>query len=258
MHGRLANVLILTGFINFKRKREWTAIKRVIGDAAHIEPANGDDGQNKTYCTKENDFWEFGTPINQGRRTDLEGVVEKIKAGTEIRKIATDCPVEFIKFHKGIERLHGLIGSGEKRDFKTQVIVYYGETGSGKSRKAAEVAGQSVYYKTRGEWWDGYSQEETVIIDDYYGWIRYDEMLRLCDRYPHQVPVKGGFTNFRSKRIIITSNDPIDKWYNDTWYKIEKIKTLMRRVDVYEFFSIIDNQTIIVPVLYDINNFFIE
>lgn len=30
-----------------------------------------------------------------------------------------------------------------------------------------------------------------MVIDDFYGWIPYDEMLRVMDRYPHKVPIKG-------------------------------------------------------------------
>ena len=35
--------------------------------------------------------------------------------------------------------------------------------------------------------------------DDFYGWIKFDEMLRLLDRYPLLVETKGGTTHFTSR-----------------------------------------------------------
>lgn len=111
---------------------------------------------------------------------------------------------------------------------------FYGEPGSGKSRRAlaeATAAGGGIYYKPRGEWWDGYEQQENIIIDDFYGWIKYDEMLKICDRYPYRVPVKFGFEIFNSKRIWITSNSPIDTVYRFIAYDSTAFR---RRIDVYE------------------------
>ena len=136
-----------------------------------------------------------------------------------------------------------------------KVIVYIGETGAGKSRTAAEVATDgTTYYKPRGEWWDGYQQQNTVIIDDFYGWIKYDEILKICDRYPYQVPIKGGYEQFTSKRIIITSNEPIENWYKGDWYKEEQLKALKRRIDIYEYFMLLNNECIRSDLLFEIND----
>lgn len=109
-----------------------------------------------------------------------------------------------------------------------------GEPGCGKSRYVAEHAGASLYYKTRGEWWDLYSNEESVVFDDFYGWLQYDELLRVCDRYPHKVPIKGGFLDFTSKKIYFTSNTDVENWY-----KFEKFDpaALFRRITKYLWFD---------------------
>ena len=55
-----------------------------------------------------------------------------------------------------------------------------------------------VYYETRGDWWDGMtSSTKSVIIDNFYGWLKYDELLKITDRYPYKVLFKGGFNNFK-------------------------------------------------------------
>jgi len=64
-----------------------------------------------------------------------------------------------------------------------------------------------------GTWWDGYEGQHTVVIDEFYSWLRYDFFLRLTDRYPLQVETKGGSVHFVSHRIVFTSNTPPSEWY---------------------------------------------
>jgi len=96
------------------------------------------------------------------------------------------------------------------------------------------MAGDDVYYKTRGDWWDGYKQHKAVIIDDFYGWLKYDELLKITDRYPYQVPIKGGFENFTSEHIYITSNIDVDRWYKFKEYDSAALK---RRMTQYFYCS---------------------
>ncbi|KAL0168654.1 hypothetical protein M9458_036876 [Cirrhinus mrigala] len=110
-------------------------------------------------------------------------------------------------------------------------MVLVGPPGCGKSRHVSElVRGQPTYYKPRGPWWDGYDGHVNVVVDDYYGWIAYDELLRVCDRYPCKVPVKGAFVEFLAKWIYITSNRHVWDWYHFEGYDPSAI---LRRVFVY-------------------------
>lgn len=63
-----------------------------------------------------------------------------------------------------------------------------------------------------------------MIIDDFYGWIKYSTLLRLLDRYPMRVEYKGGQANFLAKTIIFTSNR-----HPSEWYKMDN-SALMRRI----------------------------
>ncbi|UDN67424.1 replication-associated protein [robinz virus RP_1170] len=245
----------LQGFINFRTKREFSRIKDIVGERAHIEQARGTDSDNQVYCKKDGSFWEHGAPVGQGKRTDLEECIELIKGGAELYDIVERYTSQFIRYPRGIERTVEILGAGRPgggRQFKTgyrfvklQFIVYVGETGSGKSRMAAELCkGESTYYKPHGKWWDGYNGQHNVVIDDFYGWIAYDEILRITDRYPHKVEVKGGFIEFTSKRLFIPSNERIEKWWTTHCYNEEKVKPIRRRLDIYEDFSIIAGEYI--------------
>jgi len=64
-------------------------------------------------------------------------------------------------------------------------------------------------------WWDLYSGEPDVIMDDFYGTddFAYSEFLKLTDRYDYLAQVKGGMTRVNPRRIFITSNKHPRDWY---------------------------------------------
>lgn len=125
----------LQGFINFKSKREFNAIRDIIGSGCHIEGAKGTDVQNQIYCTKSGDFWEYGIPVGQGKRSDLDSVAEDIKGGMGLFDVVNEHTSTFIRYPRGIKDAIEILRSGAPgsgRSFKTQVsyaqhffIIYY-------------------------------------------------------------------------------------------------------------------------------------
>lgn len=118
------------------------------------------------------------------------------------------------------------------RDFKPKVIVCQGPTGTGKS-KWCKDSYPSAYWKPRSQWWCGYSTQEVVVIDEFYGWLPYDLLLRLCDRYPLEVETKGGNVNFVAKVIIFTTNQLPSSWYKNVYFP-----SFARRVDEWHIFPV--------------------
>ncbi|UHY95433.1 putative replication-association protein [Cyclovirus CN9E] len=228
----------LQGYVHFTSRKEFGALKRSLGDRFHIEQARGSDAQNYKYCTKGGDYWETGRLVGQGHRSDLDGVLATIQSGATYNQIAIAHPHQFIRYHRGIRAYFGALEQLRGRSTRTRCLVLWGDSGSGKSYTARRVARSfgSCYYKTRGEWWDGYDGQEVVVIDDFYGWLKYDELLRILDEYPLQVPIKGNFTNFRSLLVIITSNVCWEEWYHGTWFKDQVKAALQRRLDwIYKY-----------------------
>jgi len=230
----------LQGFVNLKKKLRLAGIKTLISERAHYEPAKGTDQDNKEYCSKGGDIHlNIGEPSTQGKRTDLKRAVDFLKTtGGDLSGLALAEPTTFIRYGRGLSMWVDFAKLQKPRDWKTELHVITGEPGCGKSRlvhgEALAEYGEDVYYKTRGDWWDGYVGQQCVIIDDFYGWMKYDELLRISDRYPHRVPIKGGFVQFIAKKIYITSN--ADAW---TWYKFERFNAaaLMRRVTTYRIWD---------------------
>jgi len=92
--------------------------------------------------------------------------------------------------------------------------VYYGPTGTGKSRRAWEEAGMDAYPKSsRSKFWDGYRDQPNVVMDEFRGGVDYTYLLRWIDRYPCLVDIKGSAVVLRAEHIWITSNVHPRLWY---------------------------------------------
>lgn len=76
---------------------------------------------------------------------------------------------------------------------------------------------------------DGYVGQEVVVFDDFYGWIRYHDLLKYCDSYAIKVNIKGAMVNWCPKHVFLTSNVDWRQWYE--WTAERKPGALQRRID---------------------------
>lgn len=198
-----------------------------------IFPAKGNALQNITYCSKQGDFFEGGDrPKGQGKRTDLDSVCEMINSGRSLSDIADIYPAQIVKFHNGIQRLMNL--KTQRRFFKTEVYWLWGPTGSGKSRYAWEQHPASYMKVTAHKWWDGYTGQDVVILDDFRPSkeLPFHFILNLFDRYPLSVEIKGGMVEFVSKIIYVTTPySPEQICSHLDWLGVEEKAQLLRRID---------------------------
>lgn len=195
------------------------------------------------YCNKEETrdssasfgFCEWGVrPSGQGTRSDISALVTAIQNGKRGRVLFEEHPGEFIKYTRGVDKACSLYDP--VRDFPTRVFWFYGPTGSGKSRAALDEGGPEAYWKNATDfWWDGYTDQECVIIDDYRkDFCKFSDLLRLFDRYPLRLNVKGSTVSFVAKKIYVTSpKDPEETWAGRT---DEDLLQLMRRISEVRFF----------------------
>lgn len=110
-------------------------------------------------------------------------------------------------------------------------VVFWGQTGVGKSRRAWEEASLEAYPKDpRTKFWDGYRGQEHVVIDEFRGGIDVAHLLRWLDRYPVIVEIKGASVTLNAKKIWITSNLKPRNWYPDL--DAETFTALERRLEV--------------------------
>lgn len=227
MYGECTNKYDVVGI-----KSRLTALCRDF-TRIHIEVAGGNGPQNFQYCSKDGDFFELGTrPSGRGKRTDLDDACAAIKSGATIQEVALEYSGTYVKYTNGLNRLLAICAP--KRNFMTIGYWLHGATGTGKSRWVHQNFPQAYWKPCLGQWFDGYSMEDTVVIDDYrvdakdHTSLRW--LLRLVDRYPLQVPIKGAFVPFVAKRVIITSPHSLeDSFKNYSEVFSEDVQQLIRR-----------------------------
>lgn len=219
----------LQGYVSLTKKRGLRFIRNFISNRAHFEVMRGTPKEAADYCKKDGDYDEFGElPIGQGRRSDLEAIANQIKAGATLREIAETNPAAVIQFGTGIIRLKQ--HCRPERDGPPEIWVLWGKTGTGKTRRVWEFANVDELWVHPGDkWFDGYDGQAAALFDDFDGsWFKISFLLRLLDRYPMQVQVKGAYAWWVPKTIYITSNIHPNDWYPNALE--EHKRALMRRL----------------------------
>jgi len=112
--------------------------------------------------------------------------------------------------------------------------VYWGRTGTGKSRRAWDEAGLDAYAKDpRTKFWCGYFGQEHVVLDEFRGGIDVSHLLRWLDRYPVSVEIKGSSVPLAATTFWITSNLDPRVWYPEL--DEETLNAFLRRLNIIHF-----------------------
>lgn len=202
----------LQGYVEFKNSVLFKTLNNLC-KRTHWEIRRGTPVQASEYCKKDKEFIEAGVLKQQGKRNDLEQIAVEIDDGSNLKEIAREYPSQFMKFHKGIEKY--ILLKYEDRVDPPEVHWRWGDTGTGKTRFVYDTYGaENIYSKDESPWWDGYTQQKVIIIDDFEGKFPFRDLLKLLDRYPYQGQVKGGYVKINSPIIYITSDRHPNSYYN--------------------------------------------
>jgi len=230
------------GFVQFPNQVYLSGAKELgvtlFGVQCHMEPARGTADENRVYCSKEGgaNFQEHGSLPRPGNRTDLARIARELTEGKSLLDVATMMPSDFMKYHGGIKAYHTLIHSNP-RVISVDPIVYwwYGPTGVGKSRKAFETF-PSAYIKMNNHWWDGYIGQKEVVFDDYRPSLcTFQEFLRIIDRYPMRVEVKGSSIELSANVFVVTTTSRPEVLWNGRTE--EALNQLIRRIGTIQEFK---------------------
>lgn len=208
------------GYVEFDAPLYFNAVKKLCPQA-HLETRKGTAQQARDYCmkgdTRKEGPWEWGefSIERQGKRLDLERLVELAKTATH-KEIMEELPREYCKFYKFVQHVKH-IGALDKPTIRKdlRVILCYGKTRCGKTHWAYELD-SDLYSLPVGKnlWFDNYNGETTVLLDDFSGQCTLVDLLRILDKYPVQIPRKGGFVWMKATTIIVTCNQHPDTWYD--------------------------------------------
>lgn len=230
------------GYVEFTKPLRLAAAQAQLGEEkAHLEPRRGTREQARDYCkkleTRIEDPQEHGTWIQEkGRRTDLEHVLKLAQEGHDPLTIVEEIP-SALHYNRAVK---DVVYGYKKRKYAAikympvEALVYYGSTGTGKTRKAMEEPSVFKWNPIKGQYWlDGYDGQTTLLIDEYSGQLPIETFLALTDVYPMQVPVKGGFTFREWNKVIVTTNIHPDDWYPALAHKHRE--ALKRRITIIPF-----------------------
>nr|WAE43046.1 MAG: replication associated protein [Cressdnaviricota sp.] len=198
-------------------------------------PALGTTQQNYDYCflgKKKGEAdkpvdrpWEHGTfkRVGPGARNDLEDVVETLKVKT-LEESALEHPVQFLKFHNGMSKLKNIMLQEDvPKERQLTVTVFWGAARSGKSKMATlacEALGLEYHSLEEPSnngvlWFDGYTNQKALIIEEFKGWIKPTVFNRILDVYRYRPQIKSGTVMAQWSHIFITSNYPPEEWYRE-------------------------------------------
>lgn len=226
------------GYVYWSTLKSFAQVKRALPDGAHITLARGTAQQNKDYCTKEDtNFHERGdmpaAPQSGGQAANQQrwqAAWEAAEAGR-----TGEIPADIrLRYHSTLKRVReeALLEAGKRPQTEAQMEWFYGPSGTGKSRKAREE-NPEAYLKMCNKWWDGYSGQKTVIIEDFdlAHKVLCHHLKIWADRYSFRAEVKGGSMEIRPEKLIITSN------YHprDIWTDPRDLEPILRRFKVFKF-----------------------
>lgn len=250
--GGETDTMHLQGFVELTAPMRMRAVQSALApdrpQQVHMEPRRGTREQARNYIANDDKEGSMGwveagewRQGGQGTRSDLLACKALLDNGSSMLDVAEEHFEPWCRHHQAFARylfLKNQQASPQWRILTTTIL--WGATGSGKSR-AAYAHPDSKFVITQPEsnggiWWDGYSGEKVLIIDEFTGWISLTKLLSILDGYPLRLPTKGGHTWAQWTEVILTSNlCPMD------WYKRETMDrhpgALERRVTYVRYFD---------------------
>lgn len=236
----------LQGYIEFDCIQKISALKKLFGIGNHFETKKGSRDQARDYCMKEEsrvalthptELGEWVPDKGKGKRTDLEAACE-IVGKDGILGLVEQSPATFVRYHSGMGKLAAIYEQRKKMLRDVEVILHVGDPGTGKTwavweenKNWEEVYSLTTYGKNR-TWFEGYTNQSILIIEDFKGQIDYQELLRILDKYPLMVEEKGGSMMAKWTKIYITSNFTPEAWYDG-----QPIDALRRRIHHVRHFN---------------------
>lgn len=220
------------GFSQFTNAVSLTRLNKVM-KGAHLEQRRGSPQQAVDYIKRTGPIhstkggllggpWEYGK-LNerdqQGARTDIAACLElhlEHGGGAHADLLCAErYGSTWIRYANAIQARSRLIISHRAQQGlpePKEVLWYHGPTGTGKTRRVYELEGVAVDVVTlsgdrQAPFFNGVFGHEAMLLDD----LRPEQasfafFLRLFDRYPMMLNVKGSCAHLQAKRIYVTSH----------------------------------------------------
>lgn len=200
------------GYIEFKDKCRRPTASRELGDVAWCATRRGTQLEAICYATKVGRLagpWKFGAPTaeGQGGRTDYNDVAQRVYDGATFQEIAQEAPGLFGRTYKFLCNIVLFRQSPVWRIVRCIWLV--GPSGSGKTSTPSDAFGHAQVYSlasATATWFDGYSAQRCLLLDEYSRQIERKMELNIMDGHPQLLPIKCGHTPALWDTVVATSN----------------------------------------------------
>lgn len=226
--GGKAEHLHIQGYVRFANARTLTGVKRIIDKwsgekGVHLEIAKGNALENKEYCTKSDtkviEHVEFGLcPVGDDKPDMTLAWQIFYEAGGKVTKKLVEEYLTYAtmyskKWKEMYEELKYEDWNQRVLFEPPEVIVLWGATGTGKTRRALDDGAMKIQANLRWPF-NEYRGQKVVVFDDYRGEFGIGYFLQLIDGHPMTVPLMYvGNKPWIPNKIYITSNKHPKDWY---------------------------------------------
>lgn len=220
--------------LDSKKRKRRKEMAKILPDA-YLAPRykNSSEHKARQYCMKEKGRlegpWEYGDwkAAGQGRRKDIATYLKAVdNDATELDLAQNPETQQTWADYKDLHTRWKNLKQPNK-NWETEVEIHIGDPGTGKTKTIKRDYPQA-FWKTNNKWWDRYNSEHVVVLDEFVGWLQYNELLRLCDDTDVDLEVKGSFKRWNAKKLILISNNPPWDWYEES--KKKNKEALYRRI----------------------------
>lgn len=220
----------LQGFIVFNSAKSGNAVKTLFRCNPHLEPTHFAEAYAK-YCEKDGDIFEKGErPITQAGKGAKEKVRWDLVMDAAKHGRFDEIPDDIMYRNPRAPEIirNRFLSERQLEPVYTKHVWVYGPTGTGKTTYVYQKY-PGAFYKRATKWFDGYKDQDTVVIDDLdyrHEYMAYDLKL-WAGEIPFMAETKGGSRMIRPKLFVITSNcHP-----NQIWCRDEDLKPILRRFE---------------------------
>ena len=194
----------------------------------------------RQYCLEKgpNYFEQGNLNIATQKKEEWQGFVDLCKTATPKELIDSPFSQTYANYMTFAGVVHNQFANLQIMDGELENLWLWGRPGTGKTRYAWDTF-PDLYIKPINKWWDGYHNQETVLLDD---WDAKHEVLVSylkiwADRYPFRAECKGSSLMARPKRIVVTSNYSIDQCFSNQ----EDVDAIKRRFKSHHFVQLGDH-----------------
>lgn len=214
------------GYVEFKKNYTLEEIwETCLPKGVKLAIRKGSKKQAIEYTKKDGKFVEYGEPEEQGHRTDLEAVREKIDSGATALDLAKDDFGTWCRNYRAFAVYADMINCNKKRD--CSITYIYGPPGTGKSSLALAMFPKAYFKKPDTQWYQGYTNQQDLVIDEFRSTsLKFPDLFTLVSPMPYQMDIKGSGVWSSVNNVILISNyspkeivQDCDKVTQDAFYR---------------------------------------